>query len=165
MYEIIQKRPWIFPLSLAPVPLVVSWLGIAANMGIELALRLIFQPALVETDSTAPWPIILRPVMIGGLLIGLFAWLAVALPRSVALKKRKMQQKRGVTALASFFTAGALWLSIVLGDVAWRLAVIGSGGLQEAQWLEKFPWIYFMVVFGTAGLLYGLVRPRARPRT
>ena len=75
-----------------------------------------------------------------------------------------MRQKRVVTALATFFTAGAVWLSIVLGDVAWRLAVHGPGSLQEASSLENAPWIYFVAVLTTTGLLYAVVRPRARPR-
>jgi hypothetical protein len=164
LYELIQKRPWIFPILLVPIPLVVSIFGITSVWGVKQTLGLVFQPSQVETASTAPWPIILRPAVISGLLVGLFAWLAVALPRSAAFMRRRMGQKRAMTALAVFFTAGTLWLGVVLGDVAWRLALFGPGGLQDAPSLENSPWIYYGAVLGTAALLYLLVRPRARPR-
>jgi hypothetical protein len=164
MYELIQRRPWIFPLFLAPVPFVISLLGIAVAQGFATTVRLIVQPAQVEVVSPSPWSIILRPALISGLLVGLFAWLAAALPNSAVLKRRKMTQKRAATALASFLAAGAMWSGIVLGDIAWRLALFGSDGLQEVASLENSPWIYLMAVLVTAALFYGLVRPRARPR-
>ena len=162
MYELIQKRPWAFPLILAPIPLVVSLFGIVLNMGGGPAIRLVFQPVQVETAAGAPWPMILRPTLISGLLVGLFAWLAVALPNSMALKPRKMTHKRAAAALFSFLSAGTLWLGIVLGEIAWRVALFGSGGLQEAASLEISPWLYFIAALGTAMFLYRLVRPRAR---
>jgi hypothetical protein len=139
-------------------------MGVALTMGAAQSVQLILQPAQVETASPAPWPIILRPALISGLLVGLFAWLAVTLPNSAAIKPRKMTQKRAAAGLASLVLAGAMWLGIVLGDVAWRLALSGSDGLQEAASLEISPWIYIFVVLGTTALFYGLVRPRARPR-
>jgi hypothetical protein len=157
----IRSRPGLLVFILTPLPLLVTLLGMLAQLGSGTFGELILSPAPILNGAANPWPAILGPLVTSSALLGVFAWLTVILPNSPLLRTRTMRLKRAVAALGALLTAATLWLGILLGDIIWHAALPDA---ETPTSLESAPSLVLLAVLVTAGALYGLVRPSGRKR-
>ena len=157
----IRSRPRLFVLILAPIPLLVTLLGMLAQVGSVSFGKLVSSPEQFLNGAANPWPAILGPLVVSSALLGLFAWLTAALPDSPLLRTRTMRLKRVVTALGALLTGATLWLGILLGDIIWHGAL---PDVETPASLESSPWLILLAILISSGALFSLVRPTGRKR-
>ena len=158
-----RSRPWLLALTLAPIPALISLLGMAVSLGGSTFLQLVLDPRVILSTGKTPWPEILWPLVTAGLLSALFIWLAVIAPELGFIRRRRMRFKRILVASACLLASCTLWLGVILGDVVWRAALGGLPNVEQVPpALQTSAWIYAFLVLGTAAGLYFLIRPRRK---
>ncbi len=159
-----RSQPWRLVIFLAPVPLLVTLLGMLSQLGPATFGELVLSPGSILDGPASPWPAILGPMLVSMVLVGLFAWLAVAIPGSTFLHARALRLRRAVAAAFALLTAATFWLGVILGDILWHTALGALPGVGKASSLESATWQLLLAVLVSAGALYALIRPAGRKR-
>jgi hypothetical protein len=162
--QTLQGRPWFLVALLAPIPLLTTLLGMLGGLGGEMFAGLLIRPESVLNGAPNPWPAILGPLIASSTLLGLFAWLTVALPVSPLLRTRSLRLKRAVVAVGALLTAATFWLGILLGDILWHAALSALPDAGTPSSYESAPWLILLAVLLSSGLCYRWVRPSGHKR-
>lgn len=162
MRNALRGRPWVLIFSVALLPAVVTLLEMSSQLGGQTLVQLVRNPSSLTGAGPNPWLALLRPLGLSTFLLALLGWLALTLPESAAFRHRTMRIKRIAVAVLVLFAAFTLWAGIILGDLAWHVALQSLPQTGASLALLTSPWVYGFAALVTAMLLYWIFQPAGK---